>query len=128
MGSYWRVMGRYNAETQAYSAFAGAGLASPFTPAKDGRLIGIRIIVGSEAATSLTEGVLIKLTCTKWTPNVMEFAVQGNGIRTAPAAKTPVYDFVCDQPVSESSPITLEGQCVEATHVTNSVYVLGQFV
>jgi hypothetical protein len=126
MGEYWDLMGRYNAETQAFSAFVGVPN-SPYTPRTDGTLIGIRVIVGGEAATSLTEGVRIRLTCSIWTPNQMEVAVSGNGIRTAPAGPLAVFDFSVAQPVRSSQPITLEGMCVEATCVTNSVYVIGKF-
>jgi hypothetical protein len=131
MGEYWDFMGRYDAETQAFSAFTaitGASVAGQYTPKKSGTLIGIRVIVGSQAATSLTEGVLIKMTCTKWTPNAQVLAVQGSGLRTAPGAQPPTFDFSLNQPVSESSPITLEGMCLEATHVTNSVLVIGKFI
>lgn len=130
MGEYWQVMGRYDAETQAFSAFTTytGGPASPFVPVEaQSTLVGIRAIVGSQAATSLTEGVAIKLTCTAWKPNTLTFYVQGNGLRTAPAAAPPVYDFPVNQPCSSNSPITLEGMCLEATHVTNSVLIMGKF-
>lgn len=126
MPEYWDLMGRYNAETQTFSAFAGTP-SSPYTPKKNGTLLGIRVVVSSEAATTLTEGVRIRLRCTEWTPNQMEVAVAGNGLRTAPAQNVPPYDFPVNQPVKTDVQIELEGMCVEATHVTNSIYVMGKF-
>lgn len=130
MGEYWKIMGRYDAETQAWSAFtavANLGPASPFVPVEAATLIGVRIIIGAQAATTLTEGVGVRMTCTGWKPNQMDFLVQGNGLATAPRAQPPQFDFSVNQPVSPSLPIALEGICLEATHVTNSVLVMGKF-
>lgn len=124
---YWMLMGRYNAETQTYSDFAGTPN-SPFTPSVNGTLIGLRVIVGGEAATTLTEGVKIKVKCTLWNPNELEIAVSGNGLRTAPAFGPIQYDFPVNLPVDTMHPITLQGVCVEATAVTVSVYLEGQFI
>lgn len=130
MGEYWQTIGRYDAETQAFSqatTYTG-GPASPFVPVEaSSTLVGIRIIVGAQAATSLTEGVAIRLTCTAWKPNTMTFYVSGNGLHTAPALNENIYDYSVQQPCSSSNPITLEGMCLEATHVTNSVLVVGKF-
>lgn len=130
MGEYWQVMGRYDAETQAFSqctTYTG-GPSSPFVPVEaQSKLVGVRIIVGAQAATSLTEGVAIKMTCTAWKPNTMTFYVSGTGLRTVPTADPPVFDFAVDQPASSSNPITIEGMCLEATHVTNSVLIMGKF-
>lgn len=127
MGKYWRVLGEYDAETQAWSAFAGAGGASPYNHDKAGRMVGIKIIVGSQAATSLIEGAQIRLTCTDWSPNMMSFAVSGTGLRTAPGTPPPQFDYVVDQPVTQSSRITLEGINLVATAVTVSIQVIGCF-
>jgi hypothetical protein len=127
MSKWWRVLGEYDAETQAFSAFAGGGGASPYNPDKDAKLTGVRIIVGSQAATSLIEGVIIRMTCTKFEPNMIEFAVQGTGLRTAPGTKPPVYDYSVEQIVKSGVPITLEGRNLVATAVTVSVLVEGCF-
>lgn len=129
MGEYWKILGRYDAETQAWSAFTTftGGPASPYVPVEDSTLVGVRIIVGAQAATSLTEGVGIRASCTLWKPNQMDFVVSGNGLRTAPATQAPTFDFPVNQPCKASHPITLEGICLEATHVTNSVLVMGKF-
>lgn len=128
MGKYWRILGEYDAETQAWSAFAGTAGASPYTPDTNGRLKGIRAIVSGQAATSLTRGVLLRLTSAIFAPtNRLEFAVAGHGLETVPQQNPPVYDFEIDQPVQVGTKIDLEGKCLEATHVTNSVLVLGLF-
>jgi len=127
MGEYWDVLGEYDAETQAFSAFAGT-VASPYSPLVQGTLVGIRIIVNAQAATSLTRGVIIRLTCTEWTPNTIQFAVAGNGLKTAPDPIVPTYDFALNLPVKTDKRITLEGRCIEGTHQTNSILVLGKFV
>jgi hypothetical protein len=131
MGEYWDFMGRYDAETQAYSAFtaiAGLSVAGQYTPKKAGKLVGVRIIIGAQAATSLTEGVVIRMTCVKWSPNAISVAVNGAGLATAPRGTPAVFDFPVNLDVDASNPITLEGVCLEATHVTNSVLVVGKFV
>ncbi len=125
---YTRAMGEYDAETQAFSAFAGTGGSSPYNPEANGRLKGIRVIVSGQAATSLTRGVLIRLTCSIWQPtNQVDFFVAGHGLETVPQQNPPVYDFPCDLPVQVGVKITMEGKCLEATHVTNSVLVMGMF-
>lgn len=126
MGEYWRILAEYDAETQAYSNAAGV-VTSPFTPPKDGTLTGIRVIVNAQAATSLTRGVMLRLTCVAWSPNQLDIAVAGNGLKTVPDAFVPVFDFPCNLPVKTTNPITIEGRAVEATHVTNSVLIMGKF-
>jgi len=127
MSKVWRIMGHYNAETQAYSALAGTFGASPWTPDFNGRLVGVRLIAGQEAATSLTCGVAIRMTCAKFSPNTMEFCLSDNGIATAPAAQHQVVDYVVDQPILAGVGVTLEGKNDVATAVTVSVIVMGCF-
>lgn len=128
MGKYWRVIGHYNGEAQTFEALAGGFQASPYTPDEKARLVGIRVVPGGEAATSLTEGFQIRLSCTAWKPNVMHVVGQGNGLRTAPATPQQVFDYEVDQPVEPGVPITLEGRHVPATAVTANILVLGCFV
>ena len=125
---YWQTLGEYDAETQAFSAFVGTGGSSPWTPPKDGTITAIRFIVNAQAATSLTRGVWIRLSCVIWAPNTISFFVAGNGLKTVPDAFVPVLDFPCSLPVKTTNPITLEGRCLEATHVTNSVLVQAKIV
>lgn len=127
MSKAWRLMGHYNAETQAYSACAGALAASPFTPDFSGRLIGVRTQVSAEAATSLVEHVQIRLTCNKFNPNSIEVYAQGNGLQTVPAYTQNSHDFNVDQPVQAGVPITIEGRNDVATAVTNSTFIWGLF-
>lgn len=127
MGRYWQAMAEYDAETQAFSEAAGT-VKSPYNPKANGKLKGIRVLVGRQAATSLTDGVQLRLTCATFSPvNTIDFFVEGAGLQTAPALQPVPYDFEVDQPVSAGTPITIEGKCLEATHVTNSVLIMGLF-
>lgn len=117
-------MGLYDAETKTFSEF-GTG---KFTPSVDGRLLAIRVIIGAAAATSLTEHVQFRLTCSKFSPNSIYSGHSGNGLATAPAFKPAPADWIVDQPVSSGSPITMEGRNLTAdTPVTVEVYVYGLF-
>lgn len=124
---YWDVLAEYDAETQAYSAAVGV-IASPYRPKSNGRLVGIRVIVNAQAATTLTRGVLLRLTSVSFQPvNTITLAVAGPGLMTAPSPQPPQFDFEVNQPVNTGSDITIEGRAIEATHVTNSILVLGCF-
>lgn len=127
MSKYWRTIGHYNAETQAYSACAGTLQTSPFTPDVSGKLIGVRLLEGHEAATSLTCDVQIRISCAIWKPNTMDFIINGAGIKTAPVGFMSSADYVVDQPVQAGVPITVEGRHNTATGVTTSVTVIGCF-
>lgn len=127
MGMYWRLIGHYNGEGQNYEALAGAFQASPYTPDEDANLIGIRVLPSGEAATSLTEGVQYRLTCTTFKPNTIHVCSAGNGIRTAPAANQPPIDYQVAQPVKAGVPITIEGRHNVATAVTSNQFVMGLF-
>lgn len=127
IGQYWRVLGQYDAETATYSAFAGTAGSSPYTPDESGTLIGLRTVFLGTAATSLNEGVQIKLTCTKFKPNAIECIAVGTGLRTAPATPHPVLDFIVNQPVQAGVPITLEARHLAGTPVTTEMLLLGLF-
>lgn len=128
---YWRCLGQYDSETTAYTSFAVSGFSSPYTPDKDGRLTGLRVIVNRSAATTLVNHVEFRLTATTFNPNSIEIGGQGTGLQTAPAlmgANTAVTDYDVDQPVRAGVPITLEGRNVTAdTPVTVSVMLYGRF-
>lgn len=128
MGKYWRIIGHYTGEAQTYEALAGGFQASPYTPDEDGRLVGIRVMIGGEAATSLTEGVQYRLTCTTFKPNTIHVAGQGNGLHTAPRPAIPAVDFEVDQPVKAGVPITIEARHAPATAVTHNSFLMGLFV
>lgn len=127
MGRIWRCIGHYNAETQAYSAAAGTFQTSPFTPDFNGRLVGIKLLEGHEAATSLQCDVQIRISCAKFTPNVMDFVVNGGGLKTVPVAYMGEIDYSVDQPIQAGVGITVEGRQATATAVTSSIIVMGCF-
>jgi len=127
MSKAWRLMGHYNAETQAYSACAGVLQTSPYTPDFSGRLIGVRTQVSGEAATSLVEHVQIRMTCNTFKPNAIEFYGQGAGLQTVPAFPQNPNDFAVEQAVQAGVPITVEARNDVATAVTNSTFIYGLF-
>lgn len=127
MGRYWRVIGHYNGEAQTFEALAGGFQASPYTPDEPCRLRGIRVINNGEAATSLTEGVQYRLSCTTFKPNVIHVAGSGNGLCTAPKVPAPVLDYDVDQPCQPGVPITIEARHAVATAVTCNQIVMGMF-
>lgn len=128
MGKLWRLIGFYDAETKTYSAMAGSYQTSPYTPDFNGRLVGIRVLVGNAAATSLIELLQFKLTCTTFNPNSIEVGGLGAGLHTAPHPAAPVIDWVVDQEVRAGVPITVEGRNTTAeTPVTVEVQVWGCF-
>jgi hypothetical protein len=127
MGQYWRLIGQYDAETQTYSACAGAGQTSPYTPDEDATLAGLRTCVGQLAATSLTTNGQFRLTCTTFKPNTIHAGWMSNGLRTVPAVAPMSLDFEVNQPVKAGVPITVEGRCFGASDVTNSIELYGLF-
>lgn len=128
MVKWSRLIGFYDAETKTYSACAGTYQTSPYTPDKDGRLTGIRVISGAAAATTLTELFQFKLTCTTFTPNAIEVGGVGSGLHTAPAFPSPVVDWPVDQEVKAGVPITVEGRNTTAeTPITVEVQIWGIF-
>lgn len=127
MGKYWRVIGHYNGESQTFEALAGGFQSSPYVPDEKCQLKAIRVIIGAEAATSLTENVQYRLSCTTWKPNVIHVAGVGNGLCTVPSFKTPPLDYPIDQPCEPGVPITIEGRHAVATAVTHNSLLLGLF-
>jgi len=125
---FWRLMGEYDGEAASYSAFAGGGGISPFTPDFTGALVGLRVIASREAATSKTNHVQLKLTCNTFRPNSIECGVEGTGLQTAPASSPVIAEWPVEQPVVAGVPITMEGRCPGAeTSVTNEVFLYGLF-
>lgn len=127
MGKYWRVIGHYNGESQTYEALAGTFQSSPYTPDEDARLIGLRVVPGGEAATSLVEQFQLRLTCTTFKPNTIHVGGSGVGLRTVPATPLGHIDFEVDQPVKSGVPITIEGRHAVATAVTANIVVYALF-
>lgn len=128
MAGYWRLMGRYDAETTTYSACAGTGATSPYTPDVGGTLRMLRTEVGGGAATSLANHIQFKLTCATFRPNSIECYAQGAGLQTAPYLQPKERDFVVNQPVQAGVPITIEGRNLNAeTPVTVDAMIYGYF-
>jgi hypothetical protein len=127
MGKYWRVIGHYDGEATTFEALAGAFQASPYVPDEDARITGVRLIVGGEAATSLVNNLMIRMSCTTFKPNTIHLGGAGQGLRTAPALAPPMYDYEVNQPVKAGVPITLEGRHATGSPVTNNTLVMGQF-
>lgn len=98
-----------------------------YTPLKNGRLLKVLIFIGYEAATSLVRDVRIELSNGNWAPNLLKFFAQGSGLQTAPSPPPAVFEYVIDQPVTESSAIT--GQFIHAggVPVTSRITVFGVF-
>lgn len=123
-----RMIGRYDAETTAYTECAGTGGTSPYTPDFSGRLIGLMGICGGGAATTLINCVQFKITCNSFKPNAIEAFVLGNGLETVPTIKPAPITISCDQPIVAGVPITVEGRHLDAdTPVTCDVQLIGIF-
>lgn len=128
MSRYWHVIGHYNGESQTYEALAGTFQTSPFTPKANGKLRAIRVIPCGEAATSLMEGFMFRLSSPSFKPvNEIHVAAMGNGLRTVPATPQQPIDYPVDQDVNTGSPIVIEGRHAVATAVTANVILLGLF-
>lgn len=126
---HWQVMGEYNAETTTYTALAGPSGSSPYTPPVPGTLKGVRLLANRAAASSLINGIIIKMSCALFSPNAIEFALVGSGLQTAPIVSVPVVDYDVDQPIAPGNPIKIEGKNVSETDtpVTVSILVMGCF-
>jgi hypothetical protein len=127
VAKFSRLMGEYNSETKTYSACAGT-VTSPYTPDVDANLVGVRLINSRDAATTLTNHVQVKMTCTTFRPNVIEFGADGGGIQTAPVQAVAPFDWACLQPVKAGVPITIEARNLTAdTPVGVLVEIYGYF-
>ena len=124
---YWRLLGHYNSETTAYTAFAGVP-PSPYTPDENARLVGLRCMNNRDGATTLQNHTQIRLTCNTFKPNSIEVGAQGSGLQTAPVGVVESQDWQTDQEVRAGVPITIEGRNVTAdTPVGVSVLLYGLF-
>lgn len=127
MGKYYKLIAECQEETTAYAAAAGTLQPSPYTPSENAKMTGIRIIPCRTAATTLLDGLQIKLTCATFKPNSIEVCCNGSGLQTVPAIAVAPIDFDIDQPVMAGVPITVESRNVNASAVTNEVLVMGRF-
>lgn len=124
----WRLMGEYDAETTTFSALAGGGGGSPYTPDFSGKLVAIRTIVGREALTSVVNGVQFRIDCTTFVPNLLEFAAAGGGLQTATSPQPSPLDWPVNQRVQSGVPVNLNARNLgNYTPVTVSVFLWGLF-
>jgi len=121
------VMGEIQEEGTAYAAAAGALAPSPFMPPENAKLTGIRVMPTATAATSLLNGLQIRLSSTSFKPNTIEVACTGNGLQTVPAFSQQIVDFDVDQSVVAGNKITVESRNLTASAVTVECLVLGRF-
>lgn len=130
MGRYWDLIAEYNATGATFTEAAGTP-ASPYHCLTNGRLKGIRAVVGRDAATSLIDHVVIKLSSPNFNPNAMQVGAQGSGLQTAPAlqsGESSKLDWEVDQPVVANQQITVECRNATAdTPVTPVVMIYGLF-
>jgi len=120
---YSDVIGTSVSVTTAYVEMTG----SPYTPAKDGRLVQVKLLAVADAATALIEGVTVQLTSPMWgVPLVV--SVAGGGLRTAPAVPIPKGVQNCDLPVKTGNKIKAELKNVTGdTPVTPTYQLTGVF-
>ena len=111
MGVWTEYLGIYDAETKTFSALA----TSPYSPTKSGRIKELLLCISHAAATTLTEHVQIKLTCTTFDPNSIYAFGQGGGLRTAPVGLgAQITTTKVDQKVTAGVPITIEARNLTA--------------
>ena len=98
-----------------------------YSPPVDGTIKKIAIIVASTAATSLVEGVRIELESTDWSPNRLEFIVEGSGLRTAPGVVLVPWVYDVNLKMSKTTPIRGDYIHCTGTPVTSNIAVLFGF-
>lgn len=123
---FWRLIGEMIETATQYGSVAGLAAPSPYVPDVDAQLIGIRVLVGRQAATSLTNNFQIRLTSTTFQPNTIHVGGVGVGLGTAPSSYAQ-FDFDVSQPVKAGVPITVEGRNTFANAVTPDNLIFGLF-
>lgn len=98
-----------------------------FTPTHSGTLIGVEVIVGGIAATSLIENGYIKMVHGPWAGHDLYAPFQGIGLETVPRHEKSPCQTACNLPVQAGSPI--KGYYYHnVTPVTPEITVFGIFV
>ncbi len=124
----------FNSDSESTSLadmnFGTGATTGDYTPARNGTLLKVELMVGYTTAASLIEAIRVEMSNTNWTPNKMMFLVSGHGLHTAPGSEgTRAFrTYVVDQPVTEASKIS--GQIIHvggASPVTSNLFVLGTF-
>ena len=98
-----------------------------YSPPVEGTIKKIAIFVASTAATSLVEGVRIELESTDWSPNRLEFIVEGSGLRTAPGVVLTPFVYDVSLKMSKTTPIRGDYIHFSGTPVTSNIAVLFGF-
>jgi hypothetical protein len=124
---FWRLLGEMVETVTTYGPVLGAAAPSPYVPDVDAQLVGIRVIPARQAATSLTNGFQISLTCTTFIPNTIHVCAAGSGLQTAPAQEPISTDYDVNQPVKAGVPITISGRNTYANAVTPDNLIMGLF-
>jgi len=124
-------MAGYDAESTTFSECAKTGMASPYMPVENARLVGLRVVSNRDAATTLQNHVQFKLTSATFRPNSIEVGGQGSGLQTAPALSggvNAVNDWDVSQDVNSGTPIVIEARNITAdTPVTVDCLLYGLF-
>lgn len=123
---FWRLIGEMVETATTYGSVAGGAAPSPYVPDVDAQLTGIRVMVGRQAATSLTNNFQIRLTSTTFQPNTIHVGGVGVGLATAPSAVAQ-FDFDVNQPVKAGVPITVEGRNTFSNAVSPDNLIFGLF-
>lgn len=99
---------------------------SDFTPSLNATLIGVEIIAGGIAATSLIENGYIKLVHAPWAGRDLYCPFQGIGLETVPRAAKKPWVTSCNLPVKAGTP--MKGFYYHnVTPVTPEITVFGIF-
>ena len=98
-----------------------------YSPPVNGTIKKIALIIASTAATSLVEGVRVELESTDWSPNRLEFIVQGSGLRSAPGVQLDPYVYDVNLAMSKTTPIRGDYIHFSGTPVTSNIAVLFGF-
>lgn len=97
-----------------------------FVPSLSANLVGVEVIAGGIAATSLIENGYIKMTHGAWGAREMFAPFQGIGLETVPRTNKQLNQSTCNLPVKEGVPI--KGYYYyNVTPVTPEITVFGIF-
>lgn len=124
---YWRQFFNSPSESTSLTGMQAGTTATvgAYRVPTSGTLKKLVIFIGSEAATSLVEDVRVEVTCTLWTPNMMEFAANGSGLRTATTPQHFPFEYQINQPVNNSVDINANIIHDSGVPVTSRVRIMG---
>ena len=125
---FWRLIGEMVETGTSFAPVAGAAAPSPYIPDVDATMVGIRVLVGRQTSSSLTNNFQIRITSTTFQPaNVMHVVGVGVGLATAPASSPNSFDFDVNVPVKSGVGITIEGRNTYANGVTPDNLIMACF-